>query len=66
MAEAATRLQQKILRENPGLNRDNIDGAVPVAVSADGTWHKGGYMSEYGVVLVLAVETGEVLDFEVL
>ena len=29
-------------------------------------WQKRGYSSKYGVVLVILVDTGEVVDFEVL
>ena len=38
----------------------------PASVSVDGTWQKRyGHSSLLGVVFVLAVETGEVLDLEV-
>ena len=39
--------------------------AVDVDVSCDGTWQKRGHSSLYGVVLVIAAETGKVLDYEV-
>ena len=35
-------------------------------LSVDGTWHKRGFSSKYGVVVALLVETGEVIDFEVI
>ena len=37
-----------------------------VAVSVDGTWQKRGHSSKIGVVFVLSIRTGEVLDNEVL
>ena len=36
-----------------------------VPVTVDGTWQKRGHTSKIGVVFVLSVETGEVLDFVV-
>ena len=35
------------------------------AISIDGTWQKRGYSTLLGVVFVISIETGEVLDFEV-
>ncbi|XP_076454221.1 uncharacterized protein LOC143289180 [Babylonia areolata] len=45
---------------------DNPDGIVDVTVSFDGTWHKRGFTSNYGVGIIIDVMTGLVLDFEVL
>jgi len=39
---------------------------VDAAVSFDGTWAKRGFTSLTGVVFVLSVDTGEVLDYHVL
>ena len=36
-----------------------------VAVTVDGTWQKRGHSFKIGVVFVLAVETGEILDYEI-
>lgn len=35
-----------------------------VAVSVDGTWQKQGHSSKIGVVFVIAIKTGEILDCE--
>jgi hypothetical protein len=35
-------------------------------VSADGTWHRPGFSSLSGVVIVISVDTGEVLDTQIL
>ena len=35
-----------------------------VAVSVDGTWQKRGHFSKTGVVFVISIRTGEVLDYE--
>ena len=40
-------------------------GVVHITVSFDGTWHKRGVTSNYGVGIVTDVSTGLVLDFEV-
>ena len=45
---------------------DNGCAAVDVVVSFDGTWHKRGFTSNYGVGIVIDVMSGLVLDFEVL
>ena len=36
-----------------------------VSVTVDGTWQKRGYSSKIGVVFVISVEMGEILDYEV-
>ena len=40
-------------------------GVVHITVSFDGTWHKRGFTSNYGVGIVTDVSTGLMLDFEV-
>ena len=37
-----------------------------IAVSFDGTWAKRGHTSLFGIVFVISVDTGEVLDCHVL
>ena len=70
MKDASARLKEVVL--NDDLNRaevDIVDGGkelVNVAVTVDGTWQKRGHTSKVGVVFVASVDTGEVLDFEVL
>jgi hypothetical protein len=36
-----------------------------IAVSFDGTWHKRGFTSHYGVGVVIEITTGLVIDYEV-
>ena len=46
---------------------DNSDDLIcNIAVSCDGTWQKRGYSSLNGVVSVIKVETGKVIDYRVL
>ena len=66
MKDAASRVRNLVLRQNPNADKQDKDGAISVAVSLDGTWQKRGYSSKYGVVVAILVETGEVVDFEVL
>ncbi|KAJ4444118.1 hypothetical protein ANN_05907 [Periplaneta americana] len=40
------------------------DDKIPVAI--DGTWHKRGHTSNHGVVVATSVDTGKVLDSELL
>ena len=66
MKEAASRIRELILHKYPEACDGDPDGAIPVAISIDGTWHKRGFSSKYGVVVAILVETGEVIDFEVI
>lgn len=52
-------------------DRDGDDGnggvdVVDITVSFDGTWHTRGFISNYGVGILIDDSTGLVLDFEVL
>ena len=42
------------------------EGALPITVSFDGSWHKRGHTSLYGVAAVIDVLTGLVVDYVVL
>ena len=61
MQEAADRLREKVYRERP----DDVDGdgLAEVAVTVDGTWQKRGHSSKIGVIFVISVDTGEILDY---
>ena len=67
MAQAAFRLKSILkVKEEACKNLDVEEDVFPIAVSVDGTWQKRyGHSSLHGVVFVMAVETGEVLDYEV-
>ena len=43
-----------------------IDNVVDTVVSVDGTWQKRGYTSLNGAVAAISIETGRVLDVEVM
>ncbi|KAL8589053.1 hypothetical protein ACOMHN_055066 [Nucella lapillus] len=47
-------------------DEDNHGAVIDGTVSFDGTWHKRGFTSNYGVGIVIDVMTGLVLDYEVL
>ena len=42
------------------------DTLIDVCVSGDGTWHRRGFSSLNGVAIVIAHDTGKVLDYEVM
>ena len=45
----------------------NVDDSTPwIDVTFDGTWHKRGFTSMYGVAVVIDILTGYVIDYEVL
>ena len=54
-----------VVREmHRGLNPDFLaDDPVPITVSFDGSWHKRGHTSMYGVAAVIEVMTGLVVDY---
>ena len=53
----------KGVRESLGAN--DVD-TINIAVSFDGTWSKRGFTASYGIGVVIAVETGEVLDYAII
>lgn len=63
MKQAGQRLRKLILDENPEQANDDV---LDVAVTFDGTWAKRGFTSLTGVVFVISVDSGEVLDYHVL
>ena len=52
--------------ETKRLYDEDEDGMANIAVSGDGIWCKCGYKSSYGIVAVISVMTGKVLDYEVM
>ena len=65
MLESAERLIKVVEREDQ-TKIEVIEGGkkvAKVAVTVDGTWQKRGHSSRIGVVFVIAVRTGEVLDY---
>ncbi len=65
MLDAAERLRHKVEIEDPSKVNVMSDGTtvVDVAVTVDGTWQKRGHSSRIGVVFIISVITGEVLDY---
>ena len=68
MKDAAERLIEKTELEEPqSVSKDeNGNRIAEVGVTVDGSWQKRGHTSKIGVVFLLSVLTGEVLDFEVM
>ena len=60
---AAKNLRHELSKDDPTIEEDNV---IDVAVSFDGTWHHRGFKSSHGVGVVISVDTGEVLDAEVI
>ena len=56
-------LHNMLKAENPEITDESLED---IAVSFDGAWAKRGHTSLFGVVFVLSVDTGEVLDYYVL
>ncbi|GFV81201.1 uncharacterized protein TNCV_4772302 [Trichonephila clavipes] len=56
-------VRQTNLYSHPDLGQNNI---IYITVSYDGTWHKRGHTSLYGIGIVIDIMTSLVVDFEVL
>ena len=63
MKEAGIRLCKTLQVQDKAISDNSL---LDVAVSFDGTWAKRGFTSMTGVVFVISVDTGEVLDSDVL
>lgn len=50
----------------PATTSNDTTGPIDLAVSFDGTWHKRGFTSNYGVGVVIELHTGLVIDYCVL
>ena len=61
-AEEVFRLQE----EDHSLSNPAEDGMLEIAVTCDGTWHKRGYSSLHGVVIIISLLSGQVLDYAIL
>ena len=60
MVDASKEIRVKHLGNDPADNIVNID------ISTDGAWQRRGYASLNGLVTVIAMETNQCVDFEVL
>ena len=66
MQDAAKQLIDLVETKSPDCIETVDDERVAnVAMTVDGTWQKRGYSSKTGVVFVISVLTGLILDYEV-
>ena len=66
MQNSALKLSKIMLADHPEKVEVNNDKMIfSVAVTVDGTWQRRGHCSKIGVVFVISVLTGEVLDYSV-
>ena len=65
MCNAAQHLRSILCANDPPIINEDPDQAIPCAVTVYGTWQRRGHMSKIGVVFVMSVVTGEILNFEV-
>ena len=65
MKNAANTLFTLVENEKPEniITLSNGKSVAKVAVSVDGTWQKRGHTSRIGIVFIISIMTGEVLDF---
>ena len=66
MTQAASRVRNLVLARNPDAGENDEDNAISVAISIDGSWQKRGFSSRYGVVTAILIDTGEVIDYEIM
>lgn len=63
LKKARARVREYCRRENNELTEESV---IDLAVSFDGSWHKRGFTSNYGVGSVIHIDTGLVIDYCVL
>lgn len=56
-------IRKAYIELDPSLDAEEV---LDIDVSFDGSWHKRGFTSQYGIVSVIDILTGLVVDFEVL
>ena len=61
--KAAQKVRSYCMMKDAALNNDSV---IDIAISYDGTWHRRGHSSHHGVGTAIHIETGLVLDVEVL
>lgn len=64
--EKARARVREVYKELDPSNTVNDDDVLDLSVSFDGTWHKRGHTSNYGVGAVIELHTGLVIDYCVL
>lgn len=62
----AIREEVKTVYREKNITDDNRNEPVDIAVSFDGSWHKRGHTSLYGVGFVIDILTGYVVDYAVI
>ena len=66
LRKAGENLKNHLVNTNPEYHDTDLTDCFSVAVTVDGTWQKRySFNSLLGVVFIIAVDTGEVLDYEV-
>ena len=65
LCDAAQHLRGILCANDPPIINEDPDQAIPCAVTVDGTWQRRGHMSKIGVVFVMSVVIGDILDYEV-
>lgn len=63
LEKARARVREVETENNYDINDESI---IDVSVSYDGTWHKRGHTSNYGIGVVIELQTGLVIDYAVL
>ena len=66
MTQAVSQVRNLVLYRNPDAGENYEDNAIAVAISIDGSWQNGAFSSRYGVVTAILVDTGEVIDYEIM
>lgn len=63
LSKARLRVREYCLKEDSTLEENSV---IDLAVSFDGSWHKRGFTSNYGVGCIIHIDTGLVIDYCVL
>lgn len=66
MSRALSKISGDVSDNDDENDNENDEACVDVGVSCDGSWHRRGFSSLVGTTAVISLETGQVLDYEIL
>ncbi|KAF8793037.1 hypothetical protein HNY73_004566 [Argiope bruennichi] len=64
--EVSRKIVRKKHQELSSAVEENLDDAIDITVSYDGTWQKRGHSSLYGIGIIVDILTGLIIDFEII
>ena len=60
---ASTRIREYYCEKDPSILEDSV---IDIAIGYDGSWHRRGFSSHYGIGVIIELNTGLVLDVHIM